>query len=268
MDTTTTAPDQLFGYDVTDSNGNKIGSVDHVWVDDATNELEFVGVKTGWIFGHTHVIPMADAQVGDGAITVPYTSDQIKNAPSFSGDDELSPDQENEVYQYYGLDRSTQPSPTGLPAGGEQTTGQTNTWDQTTAQADAETTEGDIAVPVSEEELAVGKREVQAGQVRLRKVVNTEHQTVPVELRREEVQIERVPADDATTVPDSAFQEQQIDVPVMREEPVAEKRAHVTGEVRLDKNVATEQRTVEGDVRREDVEVDKDVDTIDSPTTS
>ena len=45
------APEQLFGREVTDSSGNKIGSVDGVWVDDATDKLEFVGVKTGWLGG-------------------------------------------------------------------------------------------------------------------------------------------------------------------------------------------------------------------------
>ena len=81
-------PAQLFGYDVTDASGNKIGKVDNVWVDDATNELEFVGVKTGWLMGKTHVIPVANAQISNGSIQVPFDEDQIKNAPSFSGDDE------------------------------------------------------------------------------------------------------------------------------------------------------------------------------------
>src|SRR5438270_6099097 len=107
-------PAQVFGYEVVDSNGNKIGTVDNVWVDDATNELEFVGVKTGWLFGKTHIIPCAEAQIGDGQITVPYGEDQIKNAPSYGSDDELSPDDEQQVYSYYGLDRTTAPSPTGL----------------------------------------------------------------------------------------------------------------------------------------------------------
>jgi uncharacterized protein (TIGR02271 family) len=115
----------------------------------------------------------------------------------------------------------------------------------------------EVEVPVSEEQLQVGKRQVEAGRVRLRKVVHTEQQQVPVELRREQVDVQRIPAS-GTDVPDTAFQEQEIDVPVMQEEPVASKEAHVTGQVRVGKDVETETRTVGGQVRREDVELDKE----------
>ena len=99
-------------------------------------------------------------------------------------------------------------------------------------------------------------RPVEAGRARLRKVVRTERVSQPVELRREQVTVERVPAN-GQEVPANAFQEQAIEVPLTREEPVVEKEAHVTGQVRVDKTVETERRTVEGDVRREDVEVEQ-----------
>jgi uncharacterized protein (TIGR02271 family) len=251
---TTTAPDQLFGYDVMDAAGNKIGSVDSVWVDDATNELEFIGLKTGWIFGKNHVIPAADAQITGDTITVPYGEDQIKDAPSFSGDTELSPNDEQTIYDYYGLDRSTAASPTGLTPGqsGTPTAGWTGGTDRRTLQG-----EGEIDVPVSEEELKVGKRQVEAGKIRLRKVVRTEHEEVPVELKREDVQVERIPASESTNVPSSAFQEKEIEVPVMAEEPVVQKEARVTGQVHVEKNVDTEQETVGDEVRREEVDVQR-----------
>jgi len=259
METSTQAPNQVFGYDVLDADGNRIGTVDNVWVDDATNQLEFIGVKTGWLFGHTHLIPTADAQFGDQSITVPYPESQIKDAPSFPADQELSPDNESEIYDYYGLDRSTAPSPTGLSDGTSDTT---TTFDtaattNTTAAVDTATDTNDRAVTLSEEELQVGKREVEAGRVRLRKVVNTEHEEVPVDLARETVSVERVDAN-ATDVPTNAFQEQEIEVPVMREEPVVNKEARVTGGVRLNKDVQTETQTVGGEVRSEDVVVDRD----------
>ena len=61
--------------------------------------------------------------------------------------------------------------------------------------------------------------------------------------------------------PDTAFQEQEINVPVTREEAVVGKEARVAGEVRVGKDVETEQRTVGGEVRKEDVEVERDTDT-------
>src|SRR5437016_7394465 len=89
-----------------------------------------------------------------------------------------------------------------------------------------------------------------------RHVVRTEQVAVPVELRREEVHVERVPAS-GTEVPADAFQERDIEVTTMREEPVVSKEAQVTGEVRVDKSAQTETRTVGGEVRKEDVEVDE-----------
>ena len=275
MQINTPAPESVFGSDVIDGSGNKIGSVDNVWVDDATGALEFVGVKTGWLMGKTHVIPTADAQFEGNSIQVPYAEDQIKDAPSFGGDDELSPDDESQIYSYYGLDRSTAPSPSGLATG--ETTGTTEyaTSDMGTTGIDTSGTSADYSttgttdvstgeteeVALREEELAVGKREVQAGGVRLRKVVRTEHEEVPVELKREEVQIERIPASEVNASTTDAFQNEEIDVPVMREEPVVEKQAHVTGGVRVSKDVETETQTVGGEVRREDVDVDRTTDT-------
>jgi uncharacterized protein (TIGR02271 family) len=276
VNTTATRADQIFGYDVIDSAGNNVGSVDNVWVDDATNDLEFVAIKTGWIMGKTHIIPTASAQIDDDSrtITVPYTQDQIKDAPSFSGDAELSPDDENDVYGYYGVNRSTTASPTGLPAdGGTYSTGGVNTdysrGTVDTTDVETSTDRQQVNVPLSEEQLNVGKRQVEAGHVRLRKVVRSEQVEQPVELRHEEVQIERVDAGSGFggTVPDNAFEEQEIDVPVMREEPVVEKQTQVTGQVQLTKDIETDTQNVGGTVRREDVEVDN-TDGVDTDTDS
>ncbi len=264
MNRGTQSPDQLFGCEVTDSNGNKIGKVDGVWVDDATNDLEFIGVKIGMLMGKTHIIPVTQGQTGSGTISVPYDESKIKDAPSFGADDELSPADEDRIYTYYGVDRSTGQSPTGLPAGeqtGGYTTTDTDTRDYQTTGPDTRDYDtsgtGERGMKLSEEQLQVGKRQVESGRVRLRKVVRTEHQEVPVELRREEVTIERVSASGAA-VPGDAFREEEIDVPVMREEAVVDKQAHVTGEVHLNKTTETETQTVGGDVRSEDVEVDDD----------
>ena len=60
-----------------------------------------------------------------------------------------------------------------------------------------------------------------------------------------------------TEVPGDAFQEREIEVPAMREEPVVSKQPQVTGEVRVGKTAETEKRTVGDEVRKEDVEVDE-----------
>jgi uncharacterized protein (TIGR02271 family) len=261
--------ERLNDYAVYNSSGEKIGSVDAVWVDDATERPEFISVKTGWIFGQDHVVPIETAQIADAnhTIRIPYSSDQVKNGPSFSIDSDLSPSDEQQIYDYYGLKRSTARTPTGYAAGtaGEPATPRTQSGAQggtmrdpsANRQASTKPSERtELEMPQVEEELKVGKRAAQAGEVRLHKVVRTEHKEIPVDLRREEVHVERTPASGTTRAPGDAFREEEVRVPVMEEEPVVGKEARVTGEVRVKKDVGTERRTVGGDVRKTDVEIE------------
>ena len=121
--------------------------------------------------------------------------------------------------------------------------------------------EGQVRVPVREERLEVEKRSAELGAVEIRKTVETEQQTIPVELEREEVHVEQrdVPARPATEADrPGAFEEGTIRVPVRGEEAVARKEAVVTGEVVIDKERTTETQQVTDTVRRERVEVDED----------
>jgi len=135
----------------------------------------------------------------------------------------------------------------------DQAADQVAATDRTVRQAD-----DDIRVPVYEEELVVGKRQEQVGDVHLRKEVVTEQESVPVTLRHEEVTVERVPVTGQTSQADlqTAFQGQDIDVPVMGEEAVVSKQAHEVEEVRLHKQATEEQQQVSDTVRRERVVVD------------
>jgi uncharacterized protein (TIGR02271 family) len=117
----------------------------------------------------------------------------------------------------------------------------------------------EIRVPLTEERLLVDKQAVELGSVDIRKDVESERVEVPVELRHEEVSVNRVGVQDrpiAVGELDDAFQEGTIRVPVRGEEAVAQKEAFVTGEVVIDKEQRTERRTVTDTVRREEVEVD------------
>lgn len=124
----------------------------------------------------------------------------------------------------------------------------------------------EIQIILHEEQLRVGKREVSAGEVQLRKTVHTEQVNVPVELRREDVTIERVAAGDVRNADTTeAFKEGIIEVPLTREEAVVSKEAHVTGAVRLHKTAETETQQVSEQVRKEDVEVLRDGETTVKP---
>jgi uncharacterized protein (TIGR02271 family) len=118
------------------------------------------------------------------------------------------------------------------------------------------TRESTIEVPLSEEDVKVGKRTVGAGEVKLHKTVTTEQVNVPVELKREDIVVERVPAHEVEAGK-GEFQEEVIKVPLNREEPVVEKEVHVTGGVRVRKTEGTDKETIQETVRREDVDVDE-----------
>jgi len=127
-----------------------------------------------------------------------------------------------------------------------------------TSRDRAATTGEDIRVPVYEEELVVGTRQEEEGRVHLHKEVVQEQESVPVTLRHEEVTVERVPVTGQTSQGDlrDAFTDKTIEIPVMGEEAVVGKQAHVVEEVRLHKDVTQEQEQVTDTVRKERVTVD------------
>ena len=280
LSTTTAENSQnLLDRPVLDQSGTEIGTVHSFWADTQSGNLEFIGVKTGWLFGANHVVPVEKAEVDGSAssIRLPYTSDFIKGAPSVDADATISDEQETEIYRYYGTGGSTvkgtatghttesvsqnatATAATGAAAyasGTAATTGAANT-------ARTATGKDDIEVALTEEQVRVGKRTVDAGQVRLRKIVRTEIVNQPVEIRHEDVVIERVAAGDVRSgTATSDFKEETIDVPLTREEVVVQKDAHVTGAVRLHKTEGVETQQVSETVRKEDVEVVRDGKTV------
>jgi uncharacterized protein (TIGR02271 family) len=110
---------------------------------------------------------------------------------------------------------------------------------------------------LAEEELRVGKREVPAGEVALRKTVETRHVEEEVPLVHEEVIVERRPIIDPDASTDVEIREDSIRIPVMAEEAVVEKRVVGTEEVVLNKQRRTETETVEADLRKERLDVDR-----------
>ncbi len=113
---------------------------------------------------------------------------------------------------------------------------------------------GAVRIPVAEERLHVEKHEVELGQVQVHKSVVEEPVEVPVELRREEVHVERRDVGDRPATDAGLFQEGTIRVPVRGEEAVVEKEAVITGEVVIGKERVREQQEVTDTVRRERVQ--------------
>ena len=128
---------------------------------------------------------------------------------------------------------------------------------------DVRESDREIHVPVVEEQLNVEKRAGQIGEVGIQRRVVEEQQSVPVELRREEVHVEERDVADrpiSATEADRLFEEGTIRVPVRGEEAVVHKEAVVTGEVVVGKEQTTERQEIRDTVRRMEVEVDEDYD--------
>jgi uncharacterized protein (TIGR02271 family) len=170
---------------------------------------------------------------------VPYTKDKVKDAPDIDAS-EISQETEADLYTYYGLQYSERRSGTGLPEG-RTGRGKTRTDDQ-------------ASVTRHEEELAVGKRSVDAGTVRLRKWVETEPVETDVELERETATISRQPVNQP--VSDADLTEDDVEVPLRAEEAVVGKQTVAKERVSLQKGKTTERQRVADEVQKEHIEVD------------
>jgi uncharacterized protein (TIGR02271 family) len=267
------------GRNLVGSDGSKIGKIDAIYLDDHSGEPEWALVNTGLFGTRSSFVPISGASASGDGVNVPFDKDKVKGAPSIDEDGHLSPQEEAELYRYYGrddYDRSA--GSAGGNASGtadHDRTGDrdgTDGRDRTDHRGDEHGTVGrdtsgpttDDAMTRSEEELRVGTERHETGKARLRKYVVTEEVTKTVPVTREEVRIEREPITDqnrdaATDGP--AISEEEHEVTLHAEEPVVEKTAVPKERVRLDKDVVTDERTVTEEVRKEQIETDGDAGT-------
>ena len=132
---------------------------------------------------------------------------------------------------------------------------------ESTTGAETAREEADETIPVVEERLLVGKREVNRGGVRVRSYLVEEPVQEQVRLREERVEIERRPVDEplervARGSPEDLMQERTVEVTETAEEPVVRKDARIKEEVRIRKSANERVETVDDTVRRTEVEVD------------
>ena len=257
---------QVIGSNAVGADGSKIGTVGQVYLDNATGRPEWATVKTGLFGSSESFVPLSQAEVTGDGIRIPFDKDRVKNAPKIDADRELSEQEEQELYAYYGI------------GGGTSDTGTTGYESSATGQLDADRTDlvggtvghdtsgptTDQAMTRSEERLHAGTEKVEAGRARLRKYIVTEQQQVTVPVSREEVRVEREPITDANrgaalSGPD--LSEEEHEVVLTEERAVIAKETVPVERVRLDKETVTEQQTVTADVRKEVIDTDVDGDT-------
>jgi len=246
------------GRNVVGSDGEKIGKLDEIYLDEDTGKPEWATVNTGLFGSKSSFVPLAGAKPAGEDVQLNFTKEQVKDAPSVDADGELTQSQEADLYSHYGMSYSESRSDSGLPEGGAGA-GRDTDRSRGAVGHDTSGPTTDDAMTRSEEELRVGKTQRESGRVRLKKYVVTEQvqQTVPVQ--REEVRIEREPITDANVgdaMDGPAISEEEHEVVLHEEEVVTEKRAVPKERVRLDKDTVTEEQTVSEEVRKEQIDTD------------
>lgn len=257
------------GWEVVAS-GSKIGEVDKLIADLSALKVRYLDVELDKKFAGTkdrHVlIPVGAARLDDDndrVLLETISSDALAGLPAYTEGTPITRDFENSLRE-----RLTG-APIPAPRAGRDyyehadfdedrffgNRGRTATTAATGGAATGR--ERVVRIPVTEEEMRVGKRTVEAGQVDVRKTVETRRVEQPVTRRREEVEVERRPIQgDQTTTP-ADFKEGETRIPLMEEEVVVEKRPVAKEEVVIRKHTVEDTENVEADLRKERVDVDE-----------
>ncbi|NII52134.1 DUF2382 domain-containing protein [Frigoribacterium endophyticum] len=247
----------LAGADVYGTDNAKIGTVGQVYVDESQNPV-WVTVRTGLFGSSESFAPLSDATFDGGNLRVAHDKAFVKDAPRVDADGQLSTEEEDALFSYYG--------DTSYAAA--STKNEQPLYDQDADVAtNAVTTEGhdtsgpttDDAMTRSEERLHVGTERVEAGRARLRKHVVTEQVTKTVPVSHEEVTLSREPITDANAVDalsGPALSEEEHEVILTEEHVVTDKETVPVERVALGTETVTEQREVTENVSHEEIELD------------
>ena len=278
-----------------DADGDKVGKVEQVFLDDNSGEPTFLTVNTGLFGAKESFVPVKDARQDGDRVVLPYQKDVIKDAPKVDADQHLSPQEEEELYRYYELnydngrgadrdrdltdrdrdlndrDRNAAAGTAGTAGVAGAAAGRDGDRDRDltdrdrglvdqdrrdVADRDRDLTDRDDASVVRhEEQLKVGTQERETGRARLRKYVVTDHETVDVPVEREEVSVERTPIRDGQART-GTIGEEEVEVSLHEERPVVEKEVVAVEEVGLNKETVRDTQRVEADVRKEHVDVE------------
>ena len=257
-------------YDV---DGDKVGGVKDVYVNDTTGQPDFVSVNHGLFGGGDSIVPLRGHTLRDGELHLAFQKDRIEDAPDLDENGHLTTEDQDAFYRHYGLE-NTQDVTTyetgnrfaetgaagaaGAGAGyaaGERTDVDTERRDVVDADRRDVADNGEIIR--SEEQLNVSKDRVETGEVRLRKYVVNETETVEVPVEREEVRVVREPITDADRANyDGNIGEQEASVTLSEDRVNVSKESVPVEKVSLEKDTVRDTERVSEEVRKERFETD------------
>ncbi|ALU40250.1 hypothetical protein AS188_11360 [Kocuria flava] len=224
------------------SDGDKIGKVEQVFLDDNTEEVTFVTVNTGLFGTKESFVPVDGAQQDGDRLVLPYTKDVVKDAPGVDADQHLSPAEEEELYRYYKMnyDGTAARTDRDRTAAGTAAAGTAGTAGYAgTERDDRYATDTDRnAVP------ATGTTAGTAGTAGYAETERTEELDRDRTAGTADLDRDRTGVDDGSVV----RHEEQLHVGKERRE---------TGRARLRKYVVTDHETVDVPVEREEVRVER-----------
>jgi sporulation protein YlmC with PRC-barrel domain len=95
--------EQVKGEDVISGDGQPVGTVEGIYLDESTREPEWALVNTPWVGKRDTFVPLREATFEQGALRVPYSQEQLQGAPTIDPDGTISDREEAELYSYYGI---------------------------------------------------------------------------------------------------------------------------------------------------------------------
>ncbi|WP_369139258.1 YsnF/AvaK domain-containing protein [Modestobacter versicolor] len=253
----------VIGAIADDRDGNALGTVTTVFLDDVTEQPTWVGLSAGLHAAPDDVpviAPLADARYADGRLQLDVPAEAVRAAPRVSSPDRLSPDEEATLLAHY---RSLAPPAAGAP---QRTTTLPPVPPSANGQPTGPTvgTAADTAMTVTEERLAVSTVMEPWTRAVLRIEEVTEEVMVPVTITRQQARIEYLPVgpsvggrgpEDAAEAgarrPTSASEW----VTLYAEQPSVTLERRPVERVRLATAWATEETTVTEELRKEQVEL-------------
>ena len=258
-------PSTMIGRTAVDSDGDKIGTIEQVYLNDASGQPEWVTVKTGLFGSKESFAPLQGATDRGDDVQLAVTKDQVKGAPNVDNDGHTNDDEQKALWDYYAgqLGWNTQAETSADYEYEAAHSGRADLAGDAGIQGrDTSGPTTDDAMTRSEERLKVGTQQVKAGRAKLRKYVVTENVSQTVPLRHEEVRLEREPITDANlgdALAGGDITEEEHEITLHAERPVVAKETVPVERVRLATQTVTEDQKVTEEVRKERID-DVDID--------
>ncbi|WP_247827744.1 YsnF/AvaK domain-containing protein [Arthrobacter antioxidans] len=274
------------GANVLSEDGAVLGPMGQLYVDDATGDPSWVTVATHTAGNPESFAPLRDATLDGQDVRLPYPHGTVYESPKMSQDGHLSPEEEQHLLRYYGLIAATDDDgPAAAPTGDRSSradafAGRSDRSDSVEGRPDGfaggSADDDEVSMTRSEEQLRVGTELRETERVRLVKRVVTEDVTMTVQIRREELVVERVPVQDGAPLYDdgagtfskaererlysaveTAFNGDVVEMVLYEEKPRIEVDVVPIERVRISREARTHDEVVSGQVRKEVIETER-----------